>query len=253
MKALALFISVLFTVAGYSQKTINNYRYVLVPERFGIFKTDNQYGMNTMTKLLLEDKGFTVYMDNSELPTQLAGNKCNALKAELEDKKGFFVTSVILVLKDCQGNVVFRSKEGKSREKEWPTAYDEALRDAYSSLKSTPYKYDSAAEAASQQVTVAAPAQPAPQTTSAAPATNPAPVTAAITDATGTLYAQPNANGFQLIDTTPKKVLTLLKTSIPDHFIAEGANGVVFKKDGEWIFEYYKDNKLVSQKLNIKF
>jgi hypothetical protein len=248
MKAFALLISVLFAVAGYSQKTINNYRYVLVPERFGIFKTDNQYGMNTMTKLLLEDKGFTVYMDNKDLPTHLAANKCNALKAELEDKKGFFVTTVILVLKDCQGNIVFKSKEGKSREKEWPTAYDEALRDAYSSLKSTPYKFDSTAEAQSQPAAVANPTPAAP------PA--PAPVTtapSAVTDATGTLYAQPTANGFQLIDTSPKKVLTLLKTSIPDHFIAEGVNGVVFKKDGEWIFEYYKDNKLVSQKLNIKF
>jgi hypothetical protein len=246
MKAFALFISVFFAVAGYSQKTINNYRYVLVPERFGIFKTDNQYGMNTMTKLLLEDKGFTVYMDNKDLPTHLAANKCNALKAELEDKKGFFVTTVILVLKDCQGNIIFKSKEGKSREKEWPTAYDEALRDAYSSLKNTPYTYDSVAEA--QQVAATAPAQPNPPATAPAPATTPA-----VTDATGILYAQATANGYQLIDTSPKKVLTLLKTSIPDHFIAEGVNGVVFKKDGEWIFEYYKDNKLVSQKLNIKF
>jgi len=252
MKAFALLISVLFTVAGYSQKTLNNYKYILVPERFGIFKTDNQYGMNTMTKLLLEDKGFTVYMDNTQLPANLAANKCNALKAELEDKKGFFVTTVILVLKDCQGNIVFKSKEGKSREKEWPTAYDEALRDAYSSLKNTPYKYDSVAEA-QQQVAVAAPVQAAPQTTTSAPATMPAPVAAAVTDATGVLYAQPTANGFQLIDTTPKKVLTLLKTSIADHYIAEGVNGVVFKKDGEWMFEYYKDGKLVSQKLNIKF
>lgn len=251
MKAFALLISVFFAVAGYSQKTINNYRYVLVPERFGIFKTDNQYGMNTMTKLLLEDKGFTVYMDNNQLPTHLAANKCNALKAELEDKKGFFVTSVILVLKDCQGNIVFKSKEGKSREKEWPTAYDEALRDAYSSLKNTPYKFDSTAEAQSQQVAIATPTQVTPQP--AAPATTTAPAAPAVTDATGILYAQATANGYQLIDTSPKKVLTLLKTSIQDHFIAEGVNGVVFKKDAEWIFEYYKDGKLVSQKLNIKF
>src|ERR1044072_3400011 len=184
MKAFALIISVLITVAGYSQKTLNNYKYILVPERFGIFKTDNQYGMNTMTKLLLEDKGFTVYMDNTQLPAHLAANKCNALKAELEDKKGFFVTSVILILKDCQGNVVFKSKEGKSREKEWPTAYDEALRDAYSSLKNTPYKYDSTTEAPAQQVAAAAPAQVKPQPTTPAPAT-----AVAVTDATGILYA----------------------------------------------------------------
>jgi hypothetical protein len=47
--------------------------------------------------------------------------------------------------------------------------------------------------------------------------------------------------------------MTILKTSVPDYFIAEGANGLVFKKDGAWYFEYYKDNKLVSQKLEIKF
>jgi len=250
MKAIALFISVLVAGTVYSQNNINNYKYILVPERFSIFKTDNQYGMNTMTRLLLEDKGFTVFMDNAELPQYLAGNKCNALKADLEDKKGFFVTTVILVLKDCQGNVVFRSKEGKSREKEWPTAYDEALRDAYSSLKNTPYKYDSTAAAPMQQV--AATQAPAAATTAPAPAPNTT-APAAIPDATAILYAQPTANGYQLVDTTPKKVLALLKTSMQDYYIAEGANGVVFKKDSEWVFEYYKDNKLISQKLNIKF
>jgi hypothetical protein len=38
-----------------------------------------------------------------------------------------------------------------------------------------------------------------------------------------------------------------------DYYIADGLNGVVFKKDGEWIFEYYKNNQLVSKKLEIKF
>jgi hypothetical protein len=250
MKIIALFIAVLFTLAGYSQNTLNNYKYVLVPEKFEIFKTENQYGMNTLTKMLLEDKGFTVYMANAELPPQLAANRCNALKAELADKKGFFVTSITLVLKDCQGNIIFKSKEGKSREKEWQTAYDEALRDAYSSLKSAPYQYDSTV-AMQQQATVAAAAPASAPTTSPIPA----PAPAAVTEITGVLYAQATPNGYQLIDTAPKKVLALLKTSLPDHFIAEGgpSNGVVYKKNEEWIFEYYKDNKLVSQKLTIKF
>jgi hypothetical protein len=40
-----------------------------------------------------------------------------------------------------------------------------------------------------------------------------------------------------------------------DYFIADDgvSNGVVFRKNGEWFFEYYKDNKLISQKLQIKF
>src|SRR5688572_23421781 len=105
MKASALFIAVFFTVAAFSQNSINNYKYVLVPEKFDFFRTNDQYGLNTLTKMLLEDKGFTSFMSNAELPPQLAANKCNALKADLAEKKGIFVTSLTLLLKDCQGNI----------------------------------------------------------------------------------------------------------------------------------------------------
>ena len=262
MKAYAIFIFLLFTVSAYSQNTINNYKYVLVPERFDFSKEDNQYGLNSVAKLLLEDKGFIAFIGNEELPTELVANKCNALRAEVVQKKGLFVTNLTLLLKDCQGNIVFKSKEGKSREKEFHTAYDLALRDAFSSLNDVPYKYDSTALAPSQQAmtTPAAPPAAAPATATAptpAPATTPAPApaSASVAEAIGTLYAQATPNGYQLIDTTPKKVLTLSKTSMQDYFIAEdgASNGVVFRKNGEWFFEYYKDNKLISQKLQIKF
>lgn len=249
MKSSALLILVLFTITAYSQNTINNYKYVLVPERFAFAKENDQYRLNTLAKALLEDKGFTVFMGNAELPPQVAANRCNALKAEVVEKKGLFVTNLTLLLKDCQDNIIFKSKEGKSREKEYHTAYSMALQDAFLSLKDVAYKYDSTTVSQPQQ-TAMTPAIP-----SAAPTPAPAPTSAPITETTGTLYAQATSNGFQLIDTTPKKVLTLLKTSIPDYFIAvDGAtNGVVFKKNEEWIFEYYKDNKLVSLKLQIKF
>lgn len=250
MKASVLFILVLFTATAYSQNTLNNYKYVIVPERFAFSKSDNQYGLNTVTKALLEEKGFTVFIGNSELPQEVAGNKCNALNAEVVERKGFLVTNLTLILKDCQGNIIYKSKEGKSREKEWQTAYGEALRDAFKSLKDVPYKYDGTTIAQPQQPTVT------PATSAPAPAPAPAaPASSAITESTGTLYAQATPNGFQLIDTTPKKVLTLLKTSMPDYFIAENGalNGIVFKKNEDWMYEYYKDNKLVSVKLQIKF
>jgi hypothetical protein len=249
MKVSAFFILVLFTITTYSQNTINSYKYVLVPERFAFSREDNQYGLNTLAKALLEEKGFTAFVGNAELPPQVAANKCNALTAEMVEKKGLFVTNLTLLLKDCQGNVIFKSKEGKSREKEWPTAYGQALRDAFVSLKDVPYKYDGTTITQPQQATVT------PAIPSAAPAPAPAPTSPSITETTGTLYAQATSNGYQLIDTTPKKVLTLFKTSMPDYFIAEDGtlNGVVFKKNEEWVFEYYKDNKLVSQRLQIKF
>ena len=247
MKKATLFILLLVSVTAFSQNTINNFKYVLVPEKFSFSKADNQYGLNILTKLLLQEKGFTAFMSNETMPPEVAANKCNALNVDFSEKNSLFVTKLTMVLKDCQGTIIFKSKEGKSREKDYPIAYDQALRDAFSSL--TDYKYDGTTIAQPQQqapVPVARPAATTPSTTPAAPTT---------TEAAGVLYAQATPNGYQLIDTTPKKVLSLLKTSMKDYFIAEDGTttGVVFRKNEEWIYEYYKDDKLVSQKLQIKF
>ena len=251
MKAPALLILVLVTITVHAQNNINNYKYVIVPEKFSFSKSENQYGLNSLVRDLLEEKGFTAFMSNGQIPQEVAGNKCSSLLADVIEKRGIFVTNLTLLLKDCQGNIVFKSKEGKSREKEYPVAYDGALRDAYTSLKDAPYQYDGSTFTQTQAPTttvVAAPVAPAP--VAAVPAAS-----AVITDATGTLYAQATPTGFQLIDTTPKKVMALLKTSQPDYYIAQNGSvaGVVFKKNEEWLYEYYKDDKLVSQKLQIKF
>lgn len=239
MKGYALLLLLLVSLTGYSQQTINNYKYVLVPEKFGFSKAVDQYGLNTLTQSLLTDKGFTVYLDNAEIPKELAGNRCEALNVEVIEKKGLFVTNLTLYLKDCRGNIIFKSKEGKSREKDFSTSYNLALKDAFSSLNEVAYAYI-----------------PPPQTMAVTAAPSPSPAaTTAVKEAAGTLYAQATANGYQLIDTTPKKILTLLKTSAQDYFIAENeaGHGIVLKKDGEWYFEYYKDGKLMAEKLLIKF
>jgi len=240
----------LISVSGYAQNTINNYKYVLVPEKFSFLKQPNQYRLNALTKALLEEKGFTVYYDNSDLPQEIATNKCTALIVDMVEKKSMFSTNLTLLLKDCQSNIVFKSKEGKSREKEFSTSYNLALRDAFTSLEETPYAYVPNAQV---QPVTSVPAVVTP-VAAVAPISPPA-AKAEVVEAAGTLYAQATANGFQLIDTTPKKVLTLFKTSVQDYFIAENgtANGIVLKKNGEWFFEYYKNNALFSEKLSIKF
>ena len=266
MKSTPLLIALLFNIAAFSQNTINGYKYVIVPERFEFSKEDNQYRLNTTTRTLLEKKGFVAFVANEPLPANISGSRCNALKAEVVQRKAFFTTNLTLILKDCQGNVVFKGKEGKSREKEFQLAYDEALMDAFSSLNSLDYHYDSSLLAQSQQAAPAV-ASPAPVAASpasvvsstasttggAAPASVPVPGNSIPVDISGTLYAQATANGYQLVDTSPKKVMTLLKTSAQDFYIAEGANGVVFKKENDWLFERYENGKLVSQKLQIKF
>lgn len=243
MKRYALLLLLLASLSGQAQTSINNYKYVLVPQKFEFSREDNQYGLNGQLKSFLEQKGFSAHIDNSEIPKELAGDRCNALKAEVVQRKSLFVTNLTILLKDCQGNIVFKSKEGKSREKEFAVAYNDALRDAFTSLNDVQYAYAGPVNAQPRQTAEAA----------VVPIAQPAETNAK--DASGTLYAQATANGYQLIDTTPKIVLTLLKTSTPDYFIANRgtAHGIVFKRNGEWLFEYYQDDKLIAEKLLIKF
>lgn len=241
-KALALIVFALVAIVGRAQTNLNSYKYVLVPERFSFSKEDNQYSLSTSTKLLLEHKGFVAFIGNKGVPSEVVANKCAALVAELVQNNNMFVTKLTLLLKDCQGNIVFKSKEGKSREKEFAAAYNQALSDAFSSLNEVAYKYDSTI-AGKQQVATVVTNPPAPSALDT------------VAEISGVLYAQSTPNGFQLVDTTPKKVLVLFKTSLQDYFIAEAGalHGIIFKKDGEWTFEYYKDDKLVSRKLTIRF
>ena len=292
MKRYLLILFSFLSFSGYSQNTINNYKYVVVPEKFNFLKQNDQYSLNSLTKGLLEYKGFTAYFDNNELPGEVANNKCRALTADVLEKKGMFTTNLTVLLKDCRGNIVFKSKEGKSREKEYKVAYSMALRDAFTSLDSVSYAYNgsinepvqpaitttaSTVPVKSTEAVINQPAQTKITTTASEPSvkstgavTNQA-VQPTITTTTstvpvkstetvtnqpaGTLYAQAIANGYQLIDTTPKIVLTLLKTSAENYFIASNAtvNGIVLKKNDDWVFEYYKDGKLISEKLLVKF
>lgn len=252
MKKHFLLFLLLLSFSSYAQVTINNFKYVIVPEKFSFFKENDEYRLNTLTTALLQDKGFTVYYDNNELPNEIADNKCVALTAELVQKNTMFTTNLTLLLKDCKGNIIFKSKEGKSREKEYKTSYKLALRDAFSSLEEVQYAYTgptevNKAQAVGAQATIVPVSQPGQP-----------PVKAVVTESAktaGTLYAQPTAYGYQLIDTSPKIILTLYKTSAENSFIATNAssNGIVFKKDGNWIFEYYQNDKLTAEKLVIKF
>ncbi|WP_405399141.1 hypothetical protein [Maribacter sp. Asnod2-G09] len=68
-------------------------------------------------------------------------------------------------------------------------------------------------------------------------------------------YAQATDNGYQLVDSSPKVRMNLLKSSADNVFMAktDTKNGMVYQKEGNWIFEYYENDKLVQEELNIKF
>jgi hypothetical protein len=254
MKRYLFIILLALSFSVKAQPNLNHYKYIIVPEKFTFLKQVNQYNLNRITKALFEDMGYTVYFDNPDLPTEVASDRCKALTADLEEKNSMFVTNLTIVLKDCKGNVVLKSKEGKSREKEYQTSYNLALRDAFNSMTDFRYTAGSTPEtSAPTPIAATAPAKEVKTEPVPTPASQPATTETKITEAV--LYAQPTANGYQLVDATPKIVMTLLKTSVEDCFIANNGStaGVVLKKSGTWYFEYYKNNILVSDKLPIKF
>ena len=72
-------------------------------------------------------------------------------------------------------------------------------------------------------------------------------------DTSGVLYAQAIENGFQLVDSTPKVIYRIQKTGIADVFLIENKSAIIYKKGTDWILEYYEDNVLKQEVLNIKF
>ena len=67
------------------------------------------------------------------------------------------------------------------------------------------------------------------------------------------LYAQANAQGFQLVDSTPKVVYVLLRSSREDVFILKNRDGILLKSNEKWFVEYYEEDRLIKKEVTIKF
>jgi hypothetical protein len=239
-----LLLFVLITNYAISQ-TVNDYQYVVVPSTFSIFKEKDKYNMNTTVKLLLQKYGFKAYMSNDPILNDLANANCTKLNADLVKDNRLMTTRVKIVLTDCRENVVFESAYGKSSDKDYARAYMESLRDAAKSFDKLSYKYNGKNGLIADTVTI----KPATPVNDAVP-----------TFASGNndevfYFAQPTANGFQVVNNEPRVIMKMFNTSEKNVFLAtkEGKTGLVLSKNGQWFFEYYDNEKLVSEFLKLKF
>ncbi len=139
-----LFILPFFITA--QTKTVNDYEYVIVPEKFDFLKSPDKYQVNALTDFLFKKNGFnSIYQ--SPLPENVKQNPCTALKADVEDNSGLFVTKLKVVLRDCHDQIIFSTKEGRSRSKDYKTAYHESLRDAFTEITALGYQYNGTQQA----------------------------------------------------------------------------------------------------------
>lgn len=245
MKTRFLFLLLFVASYGFSQ-SVNDYKAVVLPLKFDFMKSDNQYRLATLSKFNLSKAGFEAFYANETMPSGY-NERCSLLYFDVVKENGFLVTKLFITLKDCYGKIVFQSEIGKSKDKDYQGAYTESLNEAFKSVYALQYKYSGQTiNKVSQEV--------APSIMVPAVASN-AVVDSQLDSSANLLYAQPMNNGFQLVDSTPKVVMKVLKTSYSGCFIAikESNQGVLILKDGRWYFEYYQNEKLISEKVDVKF
>ncbi|MDP5200790.1 hypothetical protein [Flavobacterium sp. DG2-3] len=263
MRIKLLLTAILCSVAGFAQ-SVNDYKAVIVPLRYDFIKTDNQYRLSTLTKSNLLKAGFEAYYTNEQLPDALT-DRCHVLYADVKKDNAFLVTKLFVELKDCYGQLVYTSEIGKSREKDYDVAYREALDDAFKSIYALHYKYSGtpatsakapvAQKRTAETLAAASSVAPAAAAIKVAPANTVSAPAIDLKDP-NLLYAQPTESGYQLIDKTPKVVMKLFKTSQANVYIATKDNvqgSLILKEDGQWYFESIQNDKLVSEKVVVKF
>ena len=231
------------------EKKVNNYKFIVVPDQFDFLKQKDEYKTSSLTKFLLKKNGFTVVLNSEQYPKDLRDNPCSGLKALVLDKSSMFKIKVILELRDCNGKLLYTSEEGVSRLKEFKKGFQEAIRNAHASMNDVFYKpfllETISKDKKEIKLEVELPVINNIEAAQVSPINNLAIPT--------TLYAQPKENGFQLINSTPTVVFVILKTKAKDVFILKDKNGVLYKKEGVWIAEFYKNSVLIEKKYQVKF
>jgi len=273
---------ILFQFNVIAQKSVNNYKYIIVPKIYSFLGEEDKYQLNSLTKFLFNKYGYTAFFNDEDLPNDLSNSRCLALYTDVIEEKGLFKTKLRIDLKDCGGILVMSSKSGETREKEFAKAYNLAFRDAFETFQNLDYKYVSNGVVTSENVNPTKseqkveakaignlevetkPLQDESLNVAAVAVTtkivSEEPEMKAeetnielVEESKDVLYAQPIENGYQIIDTTPKIVMILLKTAQTNVFIVKDQDAIVYKEEGSWFLSRNNGGKVSIEALNIKF
>ena len=120
-----------FIPKSFSQVNLSDYSYVIVPEQFELLNEKDKYQLNSIAEFLFNKHGFHAFKSES---APNAG-RCDGLYADLEKVTAILRTKLVVVLKDCNGDEVYRTEEGVSKLKEFKKAYQDAMRKAFTSFE----------------------------------------------------------------------------------------------------------------------
>jgi len=274
-----LLVTLFIGLSFYAQSNLNQYKYVIVPKKYEFLKENNQYQMNALTKFLFEKYGFLALMEGENYPDDLLQNRCIGLNSNVLNSSSMFKTKLSVILKDCNGQLVYTSNLGETREKDYTKAYQSALRNAFKSFETMNYKYEpvesslknenvkeeailvkASTDVTKENVTSNDTKDVEIETkeinneiSSAVVATSTLNEAESRTEVSNVLYAQAIKNGYQIVDSSPKVVMMLLETDKEDTYIVKGENAIVYKEDGFWYISRNDGLKLETELINIKF
>jgi hypothetical protein len=143
-KILALFILFMYVTVSFSQNELNAYKYIIVPKKYDFLKSDDKYKLNSLTKFLFNKHGFTALFQDEDFPHDLLLNPCLGVDVEIDNDSKMMSTRLKIEIRDCYKKIVYTSIEGKTREKVYEKAYQEALRSAFVSFEAMNYEFDPA-------------------------------------------------------------------------------------------------------------
>ncbi len=262
-----------------AQSSINDYKYVVVPHFYEFIKGKDAYRLNTITRFLLRKKGLNAFMQEEIKEKDYKSNNCLALKANVLSINSMLKTKLKVVLKNCDGDIIFESKIGESKVKEYNIAYKEALNKAFESFEGINYHYTpnkdiisradddtSKAEVTAAKVEVEKlkaelkelkeekdkeiivrekeevreyPSQEAVKNDN---------------ETESYLKAKSITNGYELINNNTNKIEYIIqKTGMKDVYTIKNQKGIIYKKGKDWIREYIDGNKTVKEILDIRF
>jgi hypothetical protein len=210
-----------------------------------------------------------------------------ALSADAEKlKSGLFKTEIQINLKDCYGKIIYTSKVGSSKQKDFDKAYTQALRNAFESFEEFEYQYKPKFENNNQKNQSITQSNPKAQVISEitqneknkeaetvsynvksveyteTSKTNNTQESKKITqngaEAKPLLneniyYAQATESGYKLVDSEPKLIMELIRTAQKNTFSVKGKDAIVFKEEGFWYYSEIVEGRTVKTLLNIKF
>ena len=284
-----IFLLLFLIISASGQSSLNNYKYVIVPKKFDFLKEADQYQLNSLTKFLLDKENFTTFFDDESFPEDLVKDRCLALEANVIDDSGLFKTKLTVQLEDCRKNILFTSRQGDSKEKEYQKAYYESLREAFQTFQTINYAYNPQQKVIQDNVKPVK--QPVLQELPEEKPVNTDPISKVIQEPkvelerpvspetqqkekpevmevikpvetrsvekesvlSDILYAQIIPNGYQLVDSSPKVVYTIYYSGKKDVFIVKGKDALIYKLNDTWVYAENKGDKLDVNSIKIKF